>query len=179
MSLRATTWALYDVGPDLADAQARLILLVLADNADDDGRGAAVSKRTMAVATGLGESTIYRRLRALQESGLIAPGDDRIVAYLPADKRPRVWDLPRVRGAAQAPRRRKRGAPLAPRGGVSAGCQRGASGVSLLTQDPDDPGDPLDPESAGGDSRPAGALRVTADRIAQLREAKRRRAVRQ
>lgn len=167
MSLRATTWALYEVGPEVADPYARLMLLVLADHADHDGRGAGLSKATLARFVGCGETTVYRRLRALERDGLIVRGDQGIVAYLPADKRPTVWDLPLVRGASRAPRKSSRGASRTPRtrgaSGVPAGCQRGATAE---TRNGDSP-EPLEPAvAAAGEARPAAATDITAMRHA-------------
>ena len=160
MSLRATTWALYDVGPEV-DPYARLILLVLADHADNDGRGAGLSKASLARYVGCGETTVYRRLADLERAGLIARGDQDVVAYLPADRRPTVWDLPRVRGASRAPRRPSRGASRTPRtrgtSGVPAGCQRGVTADTQTYESED----PLNPSAAAaGSSRPAAAADI-------------------
>lgn len=72
-----------------------LVLLVLADVAEADGRNAFPSVDRMATQTGLSTRTIQRRLRALETSGLIAPGDPRKRdAYIErADRRPQVFDL--------------------------------------------------------------------------------------
>lgn len=177
--MRAVTWALYEVGPEEADVAGRLILLVLADNSNDEGRNAAVSKAELQKATGLGESTIYRRLRDLEKAGLIRAGDPRVVDYLPANVRPKVWDLPRVAktGRIRAKRRKtgvtqtpqpepdpagqQQSDPSAPGGvtqtpqvggvsGVSQGCPGGVLGVPLETHNSLDPLNPLDPLDPGG-----------------------------
>lgn len=88
-------WALYDVAgraPGI-DPGARLVLLVLADVADESGRGAFPGVATICRATGLSRATVYRRLSDLESAGLIRPGDPRHVAHYRADRRPRVWDL--------------------------------------------------------------------------------------
>lgn len=95
MSVRATTWALYDVpelAPDL-DPTARLVLLVLADQVDHMGQGCWTSNRTIALAVGASVRTVQRRLAELRDAGLIKYGDQRLVSHLRSDRKPTVWDL--------------------------------------------------------------------------------------
>lgn len=73
MSLRATLWALYDA--PTTDPTAKLVLLVLADHAGDDGRDAFPSVAKIARAAGVTERTVQRHLRDLEAAGLIVKGD--------------------------------------------------------------------------------------------------------
>lgn len=184
MSLRALQWALYevhryidDIGhpgwcvhcrkradhlEHVNDPLSRLVLILLADNADHDGHGAHLSKATLAKASGAGESTIYTRTRRLEAAGLLAPGDPEVVAGLPANARPKVWDLPRVSGVQHRhPRRRRGGADAAPhprrRPGVQRGYSGGAAGVQPSAPKPLEPLEPLNPGAAAGGLPPAGS----------------------
>lgn len=92
MSLRATTWALYDA-PDDIDAKALRILLIIADNVDDDGTGFALSTPNLAELARMSLRTVKYKLQYLKERGIIRLGDQRTVNYIPANKRPKVYDL--------------------------------------------------------------------------------------
>lgn len=92
--MRATTWVLYEVTPERADVYTKLLLLVIADQADDEGRNAICSRRYLSEVTGFGETTVADRLRRAQADGLLAPGDPRITEFLPPNRRSGVWDLP-------------------------------------------------------------------------------------
>ena len=48
MSLRALTWAIYEIGSTLKDASAYRVLLIVADTANDEGKGAYPSASTIA-----------------------------------------------------------------------------------------------------------------------------------
>ncbi|OMH30674.1 helix-turn-helix domain-containing protein [Tersicoccus sp. Bi-70] len=116
MSIQATSWALYSVD-GLAPAQ-RLILLVLADHAHNDGTAAFPSYATIADAVGLSRRQVMRQVLELETLGLIRRGDQRHVAHVDARYRPVVWDLAlepserarnvtqRVSDAVRAPRTR-------------------------------------------------------------------------
>lgn len=150
MSLRALTWTIYDVGKDLTDASAYRTLLILADHCDDDGCGAYPSAATIAEKTGMSMRTVRAKLKDLEEAGYITPGDQRIAAHLPANRRPKVWDLAMHRRAKSAPQtaaatptadtgRRAESAPQTDRAhgagdtdaDVQQGCNWGATGVQL------------------------------------------------
>lgn len=174
MSLRALEWAIYEVHPcqadDLVPGQcaicwapagtpehhvdpiSKMILILLADQADHYGRGAALSKITQASLIGVSESTIYSRTRRLIKLGLLAPGDPTRVAHLPANSRPRVWDLPRLDPGVRHthPRRRRRPARDQSPAGVQQGCAGGAAGVRRSAPKPLVPGAPQSPAAAGG-----------------------------
>ena len=92
MSVAAVDWALRRA-PVGADASARLVLVYLADRADDEGRDAFPSIVTLVEQSHLSRSTIKRILRRLEERGLISRGDQLKVAHYRIDRRPVVWDL--------------------------------------------------------------------------------------
>ena len=92
MSVAAVDWALRRA-PAGADASARLVLVYLADRADDEGRDAFPSIATLVEQSHLSRSTIKRILRRLEEQGLISRGDQLKVAHYRIDRRPVVWDL--------------------------------------------------------------------------------------
>jgi hypothetical protein len=91
MSVEAITWAL-NAAP--VDAPHLITLLIgLANHADAAGRGAAPSQRRLAHYTRKKDRSVREDLAALEALGIIRRGDPRRVAYLPADRRPVVWDL--------------------------------------------------------------------------------------
>ncbi|RJO71427.1 helix-turn-helix domain-containing protein [Nocardia panacis] len=91
MSIATTTWALHDA--PTKSAQELVILWGLADAAHSDGTSAFPKQATLAKFGRCDERTVRRHLRALEERGLIRRGDQRLVAHLPKDRRPIVWDL--------------------------------------------------------------------------------------
>lgn len=96
MSLRATSWAWEQQLPP----SGKLVLLALADRADDHGRHSWPSAGTLGKRTGLDARTVRRVLRSLETAGLISRGDQRRVASIPAYSRPVVWDLNLAHAAA-------------------------------------------------------------------------------
>lgn len=92
MSVAAVDWALRRA-PVGADASARLVLVYLADRADDQGRDAFPSVATLVEQSHLSRSTIKRILRRLEDAGLISRGDQLKVAHYRIDRRPVVWNL--------------------------------------------------------------------------------------
>lgn len=169
MSLRALTWAIYDIAPNLTDASAYRVLLVLADEADNDGRGAGLSAATIASRTGLSKRTVDAKLKTLEEMGITRRGDQRIVAYLPANRRPIVRDLNMpadTRGAKSAHQntpaatatRGAESAPQTPEPGMQQGCNRGATdmqqGCSLSVHNPINPINPINPREAAREHDP-------------------------
>lgn len=156
MSLRALTWAIYDIAPNLTDASAYRILLVLADEADNDGRGVYLSSATIAERTGLSQRTVATKLKELEAMGIIRRGDQNLVAYLPANRRPVVRDLnmaPEARGAKTAPQNtRPESVPEPADADMQQGCSRGATdmqqGCSMVAHNPLNPYNPLNPREA-------------------------------
>ncbi|MEE0654399.1 MAG: helix-turn-helix domain-containing protein [Bifidobacterium criceti] len=168
MSLRALTWTIYDVGKDLTDTSAYRTLLILADHCDDDGCGAYPSAATIAEKTGMSVRTVRAKLKILAEAGYIVPGDQRIAEYLPANRRPKVWNLNMNWGAESASQNKTapatadtgRRAESAPQNdtdqgiddtdsGGQQGCSWGAAGVkqgcSLSAHKPIKPIKPIKP----------------------------------
>ncbi|MFF9197304.1 helix-turn-helix domain-containing protein [Streptomyces sp. NPDC014779] len=91
MSLEATVWALKFAPP--MPPQFLGTLIGLAEHADAQGRGAYPSVPTLAAYTCKSERSVQRDLKGLREEGLIRPGDAGLVAHIPADRRPEVYDL--------------------------------------------------------------------------------------
>lgn len=91
MSIKAVTWALKDA--PVPDPLSHLVLIGLADHTDDDGRGAWPSVRKLAEYARCSERTVHARLRVLEEHGLIRRGDQGMLAHLPANRRPVVYDV--------------------------------------------------------------------------------------
>lgn len=98
MSIEAINWALTKapIPRDRRDASSLAAVLVgLANHASPDGTNAFPSVGTLTQYTRLSERSVQNALRALEELGLIRPGDPDIVAahVKRADRRPRGWDL--------------------------------------------------------------------------------------
>jgi hypothetical protein len=96
-------------------------LLAVARYAGNDGRGAHPSATTVAAHTRKSESQAKRDLAALEKSGLLRRGNQRIVAYIRADRRPTVYDLPMPRGSTHdTPSEGNGVAPMHARGSTHA-----------------------------------------------------------
>lgn len=99
MSLQATTWALYDAARDaernafMLDANEFRTLMVMADMADPTGRNVYPSVATLAELCGVTPRTIRTKLASLEAKGLIIRDDQRVVAHIPANRRPVAWRL--------------------------------------------------------------------------------------
>lgn len=93
MSHQASGWALDARQTGRLGAGARLVLATLADYADPQGHGAYPSKATIGSRLNLDVDTVRKHLRTLEATGLIARGDQALVAHYPADKRPTVYNL--------------------------------------------------------------------------------------
>lgn len=92
MSVQAVGWALRDA-PVGGDCTSRLILVILADYAKPDGRGAHPSVQTVSRVARVSERCVCQHLRRLREDGVIRRGDQGLVSHVRADRRPVVWDL--------------------------------------------------------------------------------------
>ena len=168
MSLRALTWAIYEIGSTLKDASAYRVLLILADNANDEGKGAYPSASTIAEETGMSLRTVRNKLNDLEAAGIIMRGDQALADYLPANRRSVVWDLnlDNNRHAESAPQHTPattttRGAKSAPQThgpDVQQGCNRGATdvqqGCSLSAHNPLNPINPINPREAAREHKP-------------------------
>jgi len=118
-----------------SDSRELLVLLALADRANDDGTGCWPSVRTMALESRCSERTVQRILHVLRERGLIRRGDQRLVVNYRIDKRPVVYDiiLPAIqeRGDMVSPRQRSGVTHKAERGDMG-----GRSGVTRMSPKP-------------------------------------------
>ncbi|WP_256675201.1 helix-turn-helix domain-containing protein [Pseudomonas sp. DE0157] len=122
------SWALEQ--RDIVDATARYVLLVLANYADKNGRGAFPSSASISDDTGLSIRTVKYKLDHLLEIGVIRLGNQAIAgAYIDRhDRRPTVYDLCVERGATAAPGS-ERGANE-----DTTGCSSRQNGVQTTTE---------------------------------------------
>ncbi|MEU8007468.1 helix-turn-helix domain-containing protein [Catellatospora sp. NPDC049111] len=109
MSIEAINWVLDDA-PDLP-SNLVATLIALANHADRNGKAAAPSQKRIAAYTRKKPRTVRADLAALETLGLIRRGDQNHVAFLPADRRPVVYDLATERRSNPDP------APAAPTAG--------------------------------------------------------------
>jgi hypothetical protein len=111
----------------VSDASARHVLLCLANYADQDGKAAFPSTAKLEKDTGLSESTIRRKLDSLETLGMIAQGNQAIVAaYIDrADKRPICYDIQMKKPGVTVNPRSERGVMV-----TATGCHGDADGVS-------------------------------------------------
>lgn len=111
-------------------APARHVLLCLANYADQDGKAAFPSTKTLAKDTGLGERTVRYKLDDLEKAGVIVRGNQKIAAaYIDrTDRRPICYDIAINRGAGDACRD-ERGASH-----DATGCSSQQNGVHLTTE---------------------------------------------
>ncbi|MNN06331.1 hypothetical protein D3C81_1191190 [compost metagenome] len=128
MSVQSMSWALEQ--RDIVDATARYVLLVLANYADKNGRGAFPSSSSISDDTGLSIRTVKYKLDHLLDIGAIRLGNQAIAgAYIDRhDRRPNVYDLCVERGATAAPGS-ERGA-----NDDRAGCSSRQNGVQTTTE---------------------------------------------
>lgn len=128
MSIKVTSWALNDA--PVEDPVLVLVLVAMAERANDDGTATYQSVSTIAHKARISVRTCHTRLRQLEEAGLIRRGNQDFTAHLKANNRPVVYDLAvhLTRGAISAPLQDK-----APRGATSGslGVQRVADNSSL------------------------------------------------
>jgi hypothetical protein len=91
LSIKAIIWALQDAPVD--DPTQALILCAMAETAHDDGTEARASQATYAKYARCSERTLRRHIKAMEETGVIIRGDQRLVEHLRPDRRPVVWNL--------------------------------------------------------------------------------------
>lgn len=84
-------WALKDA-PDVP-SQCVGVLIGLAEHADKRGHGACPSTLTLSHYARKSERQARHDLDLLEKAGLIRLGDQSLAAYLPANRRPTVYDL--------------------------------------------------------------------------------------
>lgn len=75
------------------EAATRLVLVVLADYAGQDGRHAFPAVATIATRLCADRRSVQRSLVKLREDGYIVLGDQRHTMHYPANRRPVVYDL--------------------------------------------------------------------------------------
>ncbi|MEW2477789.1 helix-turn-helix domain-containing protein [Micromonospora gifhornensis] len=91
MSIEAVAWALGDA-PDVPP-QCLAVLIGLANHAHANGRAAFPSQDRLAFYARKSVRSVRRDLDELLKLGLIRRGDQRHAVFLPADRRPVVYDL--------------------------------------------------------------------------------------
>jgi hypothetical protein len=91
VSIEAVTWAL-NHAPDVPP-QCLAVLIGLANHAHANGRAAYPTQDRLAHYARKSVRSVQRDLDELARRGLIRRGDQRHTAFLPADRRPVVWDL--------------------------------------------------------------------------------------
>lgn len=125
MSIQAMAWAIEQ--QEVTDAHARHVLLCLANYADNHGKTAFPSTATLVRDTGMSESTIRRKLDALEQAGLIVKGNQKVVAaYIErGDRRPVCYDMAMKKRGVSVTGRDERGVTV-----TGTGCQPDANGVS-------------------------------------------------
>ncbi len=114
MSVRAVSWAI-DQAPVGGNTTARMILVSLADKADEYGRDAY--KYVSAIADGIrkSDSTVSRTLAWMEEIGVIERGDQRLVDSYPWYARPVVYNLRLDLVQEPTPRQAQKARPGRPR----------------------------------------------------------------
>lgn len=91
MSWYAQAWA--ECAP-VADVYERAIISLLSHRSKKDGRAAyPPSNAKIARYAMCDVKSVKRRMKAMQERGLIRPGDPAVVKHIEARFRPNVWDL--------------------------------------------------------------------------------------
>lgn len=92
MSVRAVSWAI-DQAPVGGNTTARMILVSLADKADEYGRDAYKYVSAIADSIRKSDSTVSRTLAWMEEIGVIERGNQHLVDSYPEYLRPVVYDL--------------------------------------------------------------------------------------
>ncbi|AYN57519.1 helix-turn-helix DNA binding domain protein [Arthrobacter phage Coral] len=131
MSLEAMVWALKTA--EVPDPISHLVLIGLADHADTQGRNARPSVALLSEYARCSPRSVQRKLRTLEDCGLIWQGDQRGVEHLRSDRRPVVYDL-NIRGVSVSrpvkngvTENESRGANL-----DQTGCHAGPNGATRL-----------------------------------------------
>lgn len=98
MSVAAIAWALRT--QRVQNPAHKLVLIALADHADNDGKYAWPAQKTIAEYACCSERSVRRYLQSLEDDGVIMRGDQRAVEHIREDHRPVVWDLAMADGEA-------------------------------------------------------------------------------
>lgn len=122
----------YVLSLTVGDSTRKLILVGYANHAHKDGTSAWASPKTVGEYADCSERTVQRHLSVLLTEGYLREGNQQLVAHLPADRRPIVYDVSMStevreqwrstyeesgRRATAAAHGRKRGDTLTPRRG--------------------------------------------------------------
>ena len=114
MSVRAVAWAI-DQAPVGGNTTARMILVSLADKADEYGRDAYKYVSAIADSIRKSDSTVSRTLAWMEEIGVIERGNQHLVDSYPEYLRPVVYDLRLDLVQEPTPRQIKKARPGRPR----------------------------------------------------------------
>ena len=114
MSVRAVSWAI-DQAPVGGNTTARMILVSLADKADEYGRDAYKYVSAIADSIRKSDSTVSRTLAWMEEIGVIERGNQHLVDSYPEYLRPVVYDLRLDLVQEPTPRQIKKARPGRPR----------------------------------------------------------------
>lgn len=117
MSVRAVSWAI-DQAPVGGNTTARMILVSLADKADEYGRDAYKYVSAIADSIRKSDSTVSRNLAWMEEIGVIERGNQHLVDSYPEYARPIVYDLRLDLVQEPTERQTKKGRPGRPRKSV-------------------------------------------------------------
>ena len=109
MSVAAILWALNEA-PDIKGIE-QVVLIKLAQHADEHGRAAWPSQSNIAYAAHCTDRQVRNCLKSLEAAGLIQRGNQSAVAHLPKDERPVVYNLQLAVKRTDAPPRKQGGRP--------------------------------------------------------------------
>jgi len=84
-------WALTEA--PVPDATAHVVLIALANNANEDGTDSYPYVATIARYARCTTRTVHNKLRELEKLGAISKGDQQVVSHYRPDKRPTVYNL--------------------------------------------------------------------------------------
>jgi len=132
MSLRAMTWALEQA--PVNDPGQLLVLWALSDRARDNGTAAWPTQQWLAERARCSDRSVRRYLRELEQAGIIRRGDQELVAHMPRDRRPVVWDLVLTAVAAGQSDRADSSSGRTP--GAERPDRGGQNGRTLLSAEP-------------------------------------------
>ena len=111
----------------------KMLLLAIADHADDDGDNAWPSKARLATKVGVMPGHVRRMLRELEDDGWITTARQRGgTLETPSDRRPNRYKINLERGCLQEPSSAQRGRMEAPSRGRTQEPPRGCVGEPLI-----------------------------------------------
>lgn len=140
MSVQAIAWALEEA--PLSKGSHLPVLLALANQADADGKHAFPGHATIAWESRKSTAQVRKDLAAMEADGVIRRGNQAVVSYIAADRRPVVWDLAMERKRDMSKRPTKR-----PASGFTVGARAAKAKANpkseQLSPHSDRPGDRL------------------------------------